>query len=611
MSLFLQSINLFPSSYENFDFDRRATIVDKALKTIATATLIIPLGIGCYECLRPKVKNEFEDEKLNSGSYLIEIIHTVSFLAFNIFYIGVTELWSRYPTRVLDKLDQEKVNNIEAEKLSSSQVPTFLMRPGAVGSLKTLQIDQLIHKCPKISEKLFERLDDTQFNDFVNDLVDFKQDSIPSLANSILFMFGQRLKQQNRNRSLRMFARVLSPDLLFRYSQAEPFLHSMTAAEILRKAHVDRFHTLESVIPRLSLDQKISIMKHFYKTSPESLSLSDRTIHTLLSIPNKIGTKRKFYNALDSRERLRFKNNYKTLVFSLYTNKEICDLVPTKGAEYCISKLTVDQVKAMNFELFRKLYYHLTSRRDLLRHVNISIINQFVFRFGLEINLLDALPEDMLKKLDMDHIRFCRRKTESETDYSSGTRTQTIYLENFLGYEGILRFLSGDLSEISGDNKNHRSSYYSGFSFSFPWGDRFEEPHDPVYYLRKDWKGVNNLLRFSDIQIKQLLENAFVSELRVLIKNKILLKMKWINPARFASLRELLDWAPKVKIETSLSKIRQAFNALKIKRNASRDEAKKAYMKLAMEHHPDKSGNEEKFKEINNAWQILKHYFAS
>ena len=48
------------------------------------------------------------------------------------------------------------------------------------------------------------------------------------------------------------------------------------------------------------------------------------------------------------------------------------------------------------------------------------------------------------------------------------------------------------------------------------------------------------------------------------------------------------------------------YNILGVQRNASEDEIKKAFRKLAHEHHPDKkTGNEAKFKEINEAYQIL------
>jgi DnaJ family protein A protein 2 len=47
------------------------------------------------------------------------------------------------------------------------------------------------------------------------------------------------------------------------------------------------------------------------------------------------------------------------------------------------------------------------------------------------------------------------------------------------------------------------------------------------------------------------------------------------------------------------------YEALGVERNASIDEIKKAYRKSAMQHHPDKGGNEAKFKEITNAYEIL------
>lgn len=48
------------------------------------------------------------------------------------------------------------------------------------------------------------------------------------------------------------------------------------------------------------------------------------------------------------------------------------------------------------------------------------------------------------------------------------------------------------------------------------------------------------------------------------------------------------------------------YKILGIDKSASADEIKKAFRKLAHEHHPDKKhGNEEKFKEINEAYQVL------
>ena len=48
------------------------------------------------------------------------------------------------------------------------------------------------------------------------------------------------------------------------------------------------------------------------------------------------------------------------------------------------------------------------------------------------------------------------------------------------------------------------------------------------------------------------------------------------------------------------------YDILGVDKNASKEEIKKAFRKLAHAHHPDKkSGNADKFKEINEAYSIL------
>jgi molecular chaperone DnaJ len=47
------------------------------------------------------------------------------------------------------------------------------------------------------------------------------------------------------------------------------------------------------------------------------------------------------------------------------------------------------------------------------------------------------------------------------------------------------------------------------------------------------------------------------------------------------------------------------YDTLGVKKDASADEIKKAFRRLARKHHPDAGGEEEKFKEINEAYEVL------
>src|SRR5688500_3662672 len=58
-----------------------------------------------------------------------------------------------------------------------------------------------------------------------------------------------------------------------------------------------------------------------------------------------------------------------------------------------------------------------------------------------------------------------------------------------------------------------------------------------------------------------------------------------------------------------MAKKRDYYTVLGINRDASEDEIKKAYRKLAMRHHPDRAPDdktaEEKFKEAKEAYEVL------
>jgi molecular chaperone DnaJ len=51
---------------------------------------------------------------------------------------------------------------------------------------------------------------------------------------------------------------------------------------------------------------------------------------------------------------------------------------------------------------------------------------------------------------------------------------------------------------------------------------------------------------------------------------------------------------------------RDYYEILGVSKGASADEIKKAFRKAAVEHHPDRGGDEAKFKEINEAYEVLK-----
>jgi DnaJ-class molecular chaperone len=47
------------------------------------------------------------------------------------------------------------------------------------------------------------------------------------------------------------------------------------------------------------------------------------------------------------------------------------------------------------------------------------------------------------------------------------------------------------------------------------------------------------------------------------------------------------------------------YSTLGLQRNASDAEIKKAYRSMAMKYHPDRGGDEKKFKEISQAYEFL------
>src|SRR6056300_605110 len=48
------------------------------------------------------------------------------------------------------------------------------------------------------------------------------------------------------------------------------------------------------------------------------------------------------------------------------------------------------------------------------------------------------------------------------------------------------------------------------------------------------------------------------------------------------------------------------YSILGVSKNASEKEIRSAYKKKSMQHHPDRGGNEEQFKKVNEAYSTLK-----
>ena len=66
-------------------------------------------------------------------------------------------------------------------------------------------------------------------------------------------------------------------------------------------------------------------------------------------------------------------------------------------------------------------------------------------------------------------------------------------------------------------------------------------------------------------------------------------------------------------MRNTFSRDKNLYEILLVNRNANKDEIKKSYRKLAMKYHPDRNLNnptaEEKFKEIQHAYDILSDDF--
>jgi len=57
---------------------------------------------------------------------------------------------------------------------------------------------------------------------------------------------------------------------------------------------------------------------------------------------------------------------------------------------------------------------------------------------------------------------------------------------------------------------------------------------------------------------------------------------------------------PKKPVENS-----KYYELMGVEKNATMDEIKKAFRKLALKNHPDRGGDKEKFQELQNAYEVL------